>query len=175
MISVSIYTIAQTDFYGGSMADVNIKWLEKHIFARVLSDNEQQILLDIIEVKTYQQSDTLIAEGDASQGLFLLHSGTVSLQYEKHGQAVRIAKLEAGAQLGDMAFFNHDLASATVKALAICEVYILPKKGMEQLMQHHKELSHDLMLNTIRNLGSALKNMNGFNAFAQQYIQGGTR
>jgi len=105
----------------------------------------------------------------------LLHSGTVSLQYEKHGQAVRIAKLEAGAQLGDMAFFNHDVASATVKALGTCEVYILPKKGMEHLMQHYKDLSHDLMLNTIRNLGAALKNMNGFNAFAQQYIQGGTR
>ncbi|MBL4760354.1 MAG: cyclic nucleotide-binding domain-containing protein [Mariprofundaceae bacterium] len=157
------------------MANVDMKWLEENIFARLLSDNEQHLLLDIIEVKSYQQSDTLIAEGDASQGLFLLHSGTVSLQYEKHGQAVRIAKLEAGAQLGDMAFFNHDLASATVKALVTCEVYTLPKKSMEQLMQHHKELSHDLMLNTIRNLGSALKNMNGFNAFAQQYIQGGTR
>jgi len=157
------------------MADVNIKWLEEHIFARALSDDEQRLLLDIIEVKAYEQSDTLIAEGDVSQGLFLLYSGTVSLQYEKHGQAVRIAKLEAGAQLGDMALFNHDLASATVKALETCNVYLLPKQAMDKLMQHHKELSHDLMLNTIRNLGSALKNMNGFNAFAQQYIQGGTR
>jgi CRP-like cAMP-binding protein len=74
-----------------------------------------------------------------------------------------------------MAFFNHDIASATVKALETCEVYILPEKAMEHLMQQCKDLSHDLMLNTIRNLGSALKNMNGFNAFAQQYIQGGTR
>jgi len=157
------------------MDNIDMKWLETHIFARDLSGDEQRILLDLIEVKTYQQSDTLIAEGDASQGLFLLHSGTVSLQYEKHGQAVRIAKLEAGAQLGDMAFFNHDIASATVKALETCEVYILPEKAMEHLMQQCKDLSHDLMLNTIRNLGSALKNMNGFNAFAQQYIQGGTR
>jgi len=157
------------------MANVNIKWLEEHIFARGLSANEQRLLLDIIEIKHYQPSDILIAEGDASQGLFLLYSGTVSLQYEKHGQAVRIAKLEAGAQLGDMALFNHDSASATVKALEACEVYLLPKEAMENIMQHHKELSHDLMLNTIRNLGSALKNMNGFNAFAQQYIQGGSR
>ena len=157
------------------MANLDMGWLEKHIFARALSDSEQRILRDIVEIKTYQQSDTLVAEGDASQGLFLLHSGTVSLQYEKHGQAVRITKLEAGAQLGDMAFFNHDVASATVKALEICDVYMLPEKAMEHLMQNYKDLSHDLMLNTIRNLGAALKNMNGFNAFAQQYIQGGTR
>ncbi len=157
------------------MANVDIKWLEENIFARTLSDNEQRILLEMIDVKIYEQSDKLITEGDASQGLFLLYSGTVSLQYEKHGQAVRIAKLEAGAQMGDMAFFNHDLASATVKALETCEVYILSEKSMKRLMQDYKELSHDLMLNTIRNLGAALKNMNGFNAFAQQYIQGGTR
>ena len=62
-----------------------------------------------------------------------------------------------------------------MKALETCEVYILPEKAMKHLMQDYKDLSHDLMLNTIRNLGSALKNMNGFNAFAQQYIQGGTR
>jgi len=157
------------------MAELNIKWLEDHIFVRALSATEQKLLLGMVELRTYQQGDTLIAEGDLSQGLFLLCSGTVSLQYEKHGQAVRIAKLEAGAQMGDMAFFNHDIASATVKALEACEVYILPNEGMEKLMKHHKELSHDLMLNTIRNLGAALKNMNGFNAFAQQYIQGGTR
>jgi len=157
------------------MANIDIKWLEKNIFARTLSDKEQSTLLDMIDVKSYQQSDTLIAEGDASQGLFLLHSGTVSLQYEKHGQPMRIAKLESGAQMGDMAFFNHDLASATVKALETCEIYQLPKDGMEHLMQHCKGLSHDLMLNTIRNLGSALKNMNSSNAYAQQYIQGGPR
>jgi signal-transduction protein with cAMP-binding, CBS, and nucleotidyltransferase domain len=62
------------------MANIDMEWLEKHIFARDLSGDEQRILLDLIELKTYQQSDTLIAEGDASQGLFLLHSGTVSLQ-----------------------------------------------------------------------------------------------
>jgi len=106
------------------MANLDIKWLEEHIFARALSNNEQRILLDV---------------------LLLLHSGTVSLQYEKHGQAVRIAKLEAGAQLGDMAFFNHDIASATVKALETCEVYILPEKAMKHLMQDYKDLSHDLM------------------------------
>lgn len=155
------------------MVNVDMRWLEENTFARTLSDNEQRILLEMIDVRSYQQSNTLIAEGDATQGLFLLRSGTVSLQYEKHGQAVRIAKLDAGAQLGDMAFFNHDLASATVKALETCEVYVLSEKNMQDLMQHHKDLSHDLMLNTIRNLGAALKNMNGFNAFAQQHIQGG--
>ncbi len=157
------------------MIEVDVQWLKENIFTRTLSDNEQRILLELIDVKNYAQGDKLITEGDASQGLLLLHSGTVSLQYEKHGQAVRIAKLEAGAQMGDMAFFNHDIASATVKALEPCEVYILPEKAMKHLMQDYKDLSHDLMLNTIRNLGSALKNMNGFNAFAQQYIQGGTR
>ena len=156
------------------MATVDIQWLEKYVFSRALDRCEKEMLLGMIEVRTYKQGDTLIAEGDVPQGLLLLHAGSVSLQYEKHGQAVRIAKLHAGAQLGDMAFFNHDLASATVKALEPCEVYALPKGAMQKLMAQHKNLSHDLMLNTIRNLGEALKNMNGFNAFAQQYIQGGT-
>jgi len=42
-------------------------------------------------------------------------------------------------------------------------------------MQYSEDIARDLMLNTIRNLGTALKSMNGFNAYAQQYIQGGSR
>jgi CRP-like cAMP-binding protein len=151
---------------------MDMTWLEKNIFDRTLDEEERDLLEKIAIVKTYKKGDLIIREGDTSSGLFILYSGKVSLQHENHGQAVRIATVESGAQLGDMALFNGDQASATAKALGDCEVYHLPKEAMDYLARHRKDLSNDIMLNTIRNLGSALRNMNGFTAYAQQYIQG---
>ena len=151
---------------------MNITWLEDNIFDRKLDDEERDLLEKIAYTESYVKGDVIIREGDASDGLFLLYSGKVLLQHEKHGQPVRIATVSEGAQLGDIALFSDEGASATVKACEDCEVYHLPKEAMEYLARHRKDLSNDIMLNTIRNLGSALRNMNGFNAYAQQYIQG---
>jgi len=111
------------------MKNVDMNWLEENLFKRILSNHEQASLLAVLDVQHYQKGDILIAEGDTAQGLLLLYSGTLSLQYEKHGQPVRVGRLSAGAQVGDISLFNHEPANVTVKALEACEVYFYPKKA----------------------------------------------
>jgi len=151
------------------MAVVDITWLEENIFHRNLAKDEKSILLSLIRVQTNHKGDVIIREGEASHGLFVLYSGRVSLQHQQHGQPVRIATLDAGVQLGEMTLFNGEQASATVKALEDNTiVYHLSASAVEYLMGNSTKISRDIMLNTIRSLSAAMRNMNGYNAYAHQ-------
>ncbi|MDX8397894.1 MAG: cyclic nucleotide-binding domain-containing protein [Mariprofundaceae bacterium] len=152
--------------------NIDMAWLEEQVFHRNLDESEAQLIEGLIELRDYHQGEIIINEGDQAEGLFILRTGRVSLQHEKHGQPVRLASLDAGAQLGDMALFNSQPASVTVKAVEACSVYYLPAEAVGKLVNKGKDMGRDLMLNTIRNLGDAVRNMNGLNANAQQYIQG---
>jgi len=152
---------------------LDMTWIEESVLNRTLNAEEKNVLRGLAKIQTFARGDVLIQEGDTASGLFFIYSGQVGLEHEKHGQPVRVAKLEAGGQLGDMAMFNGEAASATAKALSDCVVYALPVEVMEYVMGNYADLSKDLMLNTIRNLASAVRDMNGFNAYAHQYIQGG--
>jgi len=152
---------------------IDMTWIEERVFKRILSAEEKNVLRSLAKIQTFARGEVLIHEGDEAAGLFLIYSGQVGLEHEKHGQPVRIATLEVGAQLGDMAMFNGETASATAKALKDCVVYTLPVEAMQYVMENCADLSKGLMLNTIRNLASAVRGMNGFNAYAHQYIQGG--
>jgi len=150
----------------------NITWLEEKIFHRPLTDDEKHILEELLQTQHFNKGDIIIEEGQAADGLFILASGAVALEHQKHGQSVRLANLEAGSQLGDMSSFNGEPASATAKALEASEVYHFPQASIQYMMEHSQGLSRDIMLNTIRNLGKAVRQMNDSQALTQQYIQG---
>jgi len=151
---------------------INMTWSEEELFHRSLSSEDKLILKGLIQTKHYQKGDIIIHEAQDADGLFILHSGCVALQHEKHGQSVCIAKLSSGAQLGDMSVFNDEQASVTVKAIEECEVYHFSQKSIQYMMEYRPSLSRDIMLNTIRHLAGAVRQMNDSKAHIQQYIQG---
>ena len=152
--------------------DIDMRWLEKNLFHRTLSPDDKRILKGLVHTKSYQKGNTIIEERQDPDGLFILKSGCVALEHQKHGQSVRIAKLTEGAQLGDISLFNQAQATVTVQALDACEVYHFPQKSMTYMMEYRQSLSRDIMLNTIRSLGHAVRQMNESQAYTQQYIQG---
>jgi len=154
------------------MQQIDYEWLEEHVFHRTLEFGEKTVLEQMVRVEQYQKNDRIINEGETVDGLFLLREGAVAISHASHGENVRVGELHEGAQLGDMSLFDAGEASATVTALGDCTVFRLPSKAMAHLLAYRRDLARDIMVNTIRQLSSALRQMNQFNAYAHQFMQG---
>ncbi len=151
---------------------IDMAWLEEHIFHRSLSSDDKVILKGLIETLHYAKGEMILTEGQEPEGLFVLLSGSVLLEHEKNGQKVRIAKLEEGAQFGDMSLFDGSKASVSVRASEACVLYKFSQKSMHYMMEYRQSLSNDIMLNTIRSLAQAIRQMNDSQAYTSQYLQG---
>ncbi|MDQ6995377.1 MAG: cyclic nucleotide-binding domain-containing protein [Mariprofundaceae bacterium] len=154
------------------MMDINMAWLEEHLFHRTLSSDDKRILKGLVERKSYNKGDMILEENQEPEGLFILENGKVALEHQKNGQHVRIAKLEEGSQFGDMSLFDDEKTSVSVKALEACTLYLFSQKSMTYMMEYRQSLSNDIMLNTIRSLAQAIRQMNDAQAYTSQYLQG---
>ncbi|MDQ6991825.1 MAG: cyclic nucleotide-binding domain-containing protein [Mariprofundaceae bacterium] len=154
------------------MMDINMAWLEENLFHRTLSSDDKHILKDLIESKSYNKGDMILEEDQEPEGLFILEHGQVALEHQKNGQHVRIAKLEEGSQFGDMSLFDDEKTSVSIKALEACTLYLFSQKSMTYMMEYRQSLSNDIMLNTIRSLAQAIRQMNDAQAYTSQYLQG---
>jgi len=152
--------------------DINMTWLEEHIFHRALSSDDKIILKGLIETSHYSKGEVILEEGQEPEGLFVLLSGSVVLEHQKNGQKVRIATLEEGAQFGDMSLFEGGTTSVSVRAREACTLYRFSQKSMHYMMEYRQSLSNDIMLNTIRSLAQAIRQMNDTQAYTTQYMQG---
>lgn len=152
--------------------DIERTWLEEHLFHRKLTPDDQRILKGLIESRSYVKNDIIIEENQEPEGLFILRTGSVILEHQKNGQQVRIAKLEEGSQFGDMSLFDDTKTSVTIKANEACTLYVFSQKSMQYMMEYRQSLSNDIMLNTIRSLAQAIRQMNDAQAYTSQYIQG---
>ncbi|MFC1567871.1 Crp/Fnr family transcriptional regulator [Pseudomonadota bacterium] len=153
--------------------EIDFEWLADHIFHRHLDADEQAVLAQSILISEFKKGDVLIAEGEHSDGLYLLYSGRAAVLRSSHGEKVRVSEVGEGAQLGDMAIFDDEPSSATITALGECVAYKLSRQALGQLMAYHHDMAKDIMMNTIRQLAGIIRKMNSSSAYAQQYIHGG--
>ncbi len=152
--------------------DIDFVWIEDNIFHRHLNAEEKDTLSQSVLVKEFKKGDVLIAEGEPCDGLYLLYSGRAGVMHENHGEKVRVSEVHEGAQLGDMAIFDDTASSATIVALSSCVAYKLPRQALRHLMAYRHDMAKDIMINTIRQLASIVRDMNSSNAYSQQYIYG---
>jgi len=152
--------------------EIDYEWLEDHIFHRHLDTGEQNVLAQSIRISEFGKGDVLIEEGEHSDGLYLLYSGRAGVLHDSHGEKVKVSEVGEGTQLGDMAIFDDEPASATVTALEDCVAYKLPRQALGHLMAYRRDMAKDIMMNTIRQLAGIVRGMNGSNAYTQQYIYG---
>ena len=115
-----------------------------------------------------QAGQVLIAEGDASDWMMLLLSGTVDVGKRKIGAAVdrgaladttaRLAVLRAGAALGEMSMLDGEPRYASCWALSEVDAAILTRAGVAGLIAEQPAVGAKLLVKITQLLAQRLRN-----------------
>jgi len=94
-------------------------------------------------IVTYQPSDVIFSQGDASDSVLYIQEGSVKLSVQSHGgkEAV-LAMLGPGDFFGEQALAGHPVRLEAATAMTATTVLMVPKQQMIRLLHNQAALSH---------------------------------
>lgn len=95
--------------------------------------------------KVYANGETIVRQGDEGSCMYVIQQGKVEIVKEEDGRELRIAVLETGDFFGEMAIFEHETRSATVKALGEASILTVDKKTLLRRIQEDPTLAFNLL------------------------------
>ena len=105
--------------------------------------------------KVYNDGDVIIRQGEAGDCMYEILEGTVEVLREKNGQEVCLAVLSNGDFFGEMAIFEREVRSATVRAMGEVRAMTIDKKTLLRRISGDPSLAFRIvekMANRIREL-----------------------
>lgn len=100
-----------------------------------LTDADRQRLIAVATLLNFAPEQTIIVQGDAPAGIFLLQSGTARVEVDYRGGRVPIASMSPGEWFGELSFFEHRAASASVVAEDSIVALLLPCARLNALLE----------------------------------------
>ena len=107
--------------------------------------------------KVYQDGEVILRKGDPGDFMFVIQEGQVEVLGELNGQEVRLTVAQAGDVIGEMAIFERQTRSATVRALGKARVLTIDEKIFLRYVHQDPSLAYQLlkmMSNRVRKLNS---------------------
>jgi CRP/FNR family transcriptional regulator len=79
--------------------------------------------------KLYQDGQEIIRQGEVGHHMFVIQEGQARVLVEKDGEEMPVRVAQEGELLGEMAIFEKEVRSATVRALGEARVLTIDKKN----------------------------------------------
>jgi CRP/FNR family transcriptional regulator len=79
--------------------------------------------------KVYHDREIIVRQGEAGDGLFVIQEGQLEILSENAGRETRLRVAGKGELIGEMAVFDRQLRSATVRALGEARVLTVDRKN----------------------------------------------
>ena len=96
--------------------------------------------------KIYHDGEMIICEGEEGNCMFVIQEGQVEVVVAgEEGQEIRLGVREEGDFLGEMAIFDRDVRSATVRALGEARVLTVDKKNFMRRVHEDPSLAFRLV------------------------------
>ena len=95
--------------------------------------------------KVYQDGEIIIRQGDLGDNMYVIQEGQVEVVVERDGQEVRLAIQGAGQPIGEMAIFEQQVRSATVRALGRARILTVDKKSLVRRIHEDPSLAYYMM------------------------------
>lgn len=110
--------------------------------------------------KVYTEGEIIVRQGDVGDCMYVIQSGKVEVVKEEGGKEIRLAELGDGDFFGEMALFEKDVRSATVRPLGEVRILTVDKKMflrkihddpslafrvMQKMSRRIRELNNELM------------------------------
>ncbi|HEX7943919.1 MAG TPA: NAD(P)-binding domain-containing protein [Phenylobacterium sp.] len=111
------------------------------IFKSGLTPADIKDVLAGAEVKDVKPGEAIINEGDISDDLYIIRSGSMIVEKNLGGKPVFMSYVPAGSYVGEMAMIERTPRSTTVKAAIRSTVVKLPAEPFRALLQRKPELA----------------------------------
>ena len=112
--------------------------------------------------KVYTKGQVVVKQGETGDCMFAIQSGRLEVLKQDGKGEVRVALLEQGDIFGEMAIFEREVRSATVRALDEARVLTVDKKTFLRRIQEDPSIALNLvrmMSQRIRRLSSEVAQM----------------
>lgn len=114
--------------------------------------------------KVYQDGEIITRQGDVGKAMYVIQQGKVEVLMEKDGQETLLRVAEEGEFLGEMAIFDHEVRSATLRAKGEVKVLTIDKKNFLKRIHVDPSLAFKIvqtMSQRVRELGDEVARLKG--------------
>ena len=109
-----------------------------------ITEDEMRISINTLG-KVYQNGEVIFRKGDLADCMFVIQDGQVEILGEFEGQEVRLAVAQAGEVIGEMAIFERQTRSATVRALGQARVLTIDENTFLRYVHQDPSLAYQLL------------------------------
>jgi CRP-like cAMP-binding protein len=95
--------------------------------------------------KLYQDGQIIIRQGEFGNNMYVIQDGKVEVILETGDQEIQLDVHGPGAFFGEMAIFDRDVRSATVRALGDVRVLTVDKKNLMRRVHEDPSLAFRLV------------------------------
>ncbi len=95
--------------------------------------------------KVYQDGEIIVRQGEVGNAMYVIQSGKAEVVEEVSGKTVPLAVLGENDFFGEMALFEHQVRSATVRALGAVRVLTVDKKTLLRRIQQDPTLAFRML------------------------------
>ena len=114
--------------------------------------------------KLYRDGEIIICQGEVGNCMYVIQEGKVEVLIESDGKEVQIAMRGPGDFVGEMAIFERDVRSATVRAVGSARVLTIDKKNFLRRISEDPSLAFRMvesMSHRIRELSNENARLKG--------------
>lgn len=146
------------------------KVIQQSSLGKELEEQDCNTLTSIMQIRTYQDGEDLVKEGDTDHTLFLLVSGKLQVIVDNAGQEMIMYTIQPGESAGTRAFVDRTPRTATLRAVGECRVYTMEPERFETLLDSHPHLVYKVMRAIFRITHVNLMRMNQQTQQLENYI-----
>ena len=95
--------------------------------------------------KNYQDGEIIIQQGEIGNCMYVVQEGQVEVVFQENNSEVRLNVCGEGALLGEMAIFDREVRSATVRAIGDVRVLTVDKKNFLRRIHADPTLAFNLV------------------------------
>jgi len=107
----------------------------------IFSLEELEFMSKAIEIKRFNAKVTIFKEGDVSDGLYLVRSGSLAVSKNINGKETILAYVSAGNFVGEMGLMEQSVRTATVKSVVMSELLILKSEDFNAMLAKNPKLA----------------------------------
>lgn len=106
--------------------------------------------------KQYEDGETIIHESQIGDCMYVIQEGQVEIVKTHRGQEVRLAVLSEGEFFGEMAIFEHERRTATVRALGPAKILTVDQKNFIRRIHEDPSLAYQM----VQTMSHRIRSMN---------------